>query len=165
MKVYTIATHLALVGIAAAAFAAGDPQGALVIFLLTLILPVIGLAFAVRGFEVTQGKLLVHRFGRDTEIDLHELIEVTPAPKLVRTSLSLWSTRGVWGFIGYGYSTATGTYRAYITDSARAVLLRFTTGKIVVVSPDRVDQFLEAVKEAAPPLDPREATAPKPIDP
>ena len=165
MKIYTVASFMAVAGIAAAVLAAGNPQVASIVACMGLLLLFIGFLFAVRGFDVGSGRLTIQRFGRTTEIDLHDLVEATPVPDLARKSISLWSTRGMFGFIGYFYSSATGTYRAYITDSAKAVLLRFRTGKIVVVSPEGVDQFIEAVRQAAPPIDPREATAPKPIEP
>ncbi len=101
--------------------------------------------FSVQGLDVGQGQLVIRRPGRRTIIELSDLSEASPVPELVRRSISLWSTRGLYGFIGYGYKKGFGVYRSYVTDSAKAVALRFRSGKKVVVSPESPDAFVAAV--------------------
>ncbi len=101
--------------------------------------------FSVRGYEVQPGRLFIRRPFRTTVVDLSDLTEASTEPDLVRSSWSLWSTRGYFGFIGYGYKGDIGTYRAYVTNSGKAVLLRFLSGKQIVVSPESPEEFIEAI--------------------
>ncbi len=112
--------------------------------------------FSVRGYDLDGRRLVIERPGRSTVIDLAGLLGAAPAPELVRRSISLWSTRGFFGFVGYGYNKSLGVYRAYVTNSAKAVVLRFRSGKPVVISPDSPDAFLAAV--ATVPTVPAEPT-------
>jgi hypothetical protein len=115
--------------------------------------------FSVRGYEVQPGRLLIRRPFWTTVVDLSDLIEASTEPDLIRSSWSLWSTRGYFGFIGYGNNGDIGTYRAYVTNSGKAVLLRFLSGKQIVVSPESPEEFIVAV---LPSLGSRIARSPPP---
>lgn len=106
---------------------------------------VVGVLFAVRGYDFDDGELVIERIGRKTYVDLANLVDAEVDPKLVRRSISLWSTRGLFGFIGYGYSGRIGSYRAYVTNPSKAVVLRFSSGNPVVVSPENPDEFRSTV--------------------
>lgn len=124
--------------------ARGNLSAAIPLLSIFLALFLVGF-LAVRGYDVGDGQLVIHRPAWDTFIDLGDLNEARTAPKLVWSSFSLWSTRGLFGFIGYGYASEIGSYRAYITDPSKAVMLRFSSGKVVVVSPESPTEFIASV--------------------
>ena len=97
---------------------------------------------AVRGFAVDHDQLIIERPAWKTYVDLSNLSEAEVVPKLVNSSFSVWSTRGLFGFIGYGYASKVGSYRAYVTDSSKTVVLRFSNGKVLVVSPESPETFV-----------------------
>jgi hypothetical protein len=113
---------------------------------------VLGLAwfFSVRGYEISDHMLRIHRPGRVTRVDLRNLSDARLAEDLVRRSFSLWSTRGFFGVMGYLHKRGLGVYRTYLTDPARAVLLTFHSGAPVLVSPGDPDAFLSAVHGLKP---------------
>lgn len=105
--------------------------------------------FSVRGYEIEARTLRIKRPLWTTEVDLGPLTSVEPAPFLAKSvSISLWSTRGFFGLVGFFYKRGIGVYHAYVTDLRNAVLLRFQTGMPIVVSPDAPPKFVEAVLEA-----------------
>jgi hypothetical protein len=133
-----------LVGVAVFNLFRGNLSVALSLLAVACGLSLVGF-LSVRGYDVDQGRLIIERLGWRTVIDLSDLTEAEEVPKLVRSSISLWSTRGLFGFIGYGYTTRFGTYRAYVTNPGTAVLLRFLSGRIIVVSPESPNEFVTAV--------------------
>jgi hypothetical protein len=151
LKGYTLVLTAAVV--AAAAYLASQGQ------VVTAVLVLGGLLFlslfSVRGYAVGNGRLLIKRAAWVTTVELSGLREASPAPGLVSRSVSLWSTRGLFGVIGYAYRKGLGVYRAYVTDPRTAVVLQFQSGKKVVVSPDSPGDFLSAI--AAEPARPAAA--------
>lgn len=101
--------------------------------------------FSVRGYALDGRRLLIQRMGWSTGIELSDLAGATPAPGIINRSLSLWGTRGLFGVVGLAYQKGLGVYRAYVTDPSKTVLLRFRTGKPVVISPDSPDDFVATV--------------------
>lgn len=144
LKGYTAVLILVVAG--AAVFSLSRGHALIAISLLLLLGGLLLLGFlSVRGYDVGQGRLVIQRPGWSTGIDLSGLAEASAAPGIVGSSLSLWSTRGLFGFIGYGHKRGIGTYSAYVTDPGKAVLLHFSSGKKVVISPESPDDFLATV--------------------
>jgi hypothetical protein len=98
--------------------------------------------FSVRGYDVDRERLIIRRPGWSGTIDLAGLAGVSAEPNLVSRSISLWSTRGLFGFIGYGYKKGVGVYRSYVTRPSNAVLLAFHSGPKVALSPESPDEFI-----------------------
>ena len=63
-------------------------------------------------------------------------------------SLRTWGNGGMFSFTGHFVNHPLGRYRAFVTDPARTVVLALPEG-VVVVSPDRPDEFIAAVTAAA----------------
>jgi hypothetical protein len=141
MRAYTVFIFVALTGAALFSFLRGDNSAAFSLLAVLVGLLLIGL-FSVRGYDVDRGQLIIERPAWKTYVDLSDLSEAEVVPRLVNSSISTWSTRGLFGFIGYGYASKIGSYRAYVTDSSKAVLLRFSSGKMLVVSPDSPTEFI-----------------------
>jgi len=144
MRAYTAFIFVALAGAALFCFLRGDLGGAFSVLAGLVGLLFVGL-FAVRGYDVDRDQLIIERPAWKTYVDLSDLSDAEAVPGLVKSSISTWSTRGLFGFIGYGYASKIGSYRAYVTDSSKAVLLRFSSGKMLVVSPDSPTEFISVL--------------------
>lgn len=145
LKILTVLTIAAVVGIALFTLSRGlTYRGVLVLGVLAmLLLP--GL-LSVRGYAVDEGQLIVKRPLWNTRIGLSGLSEASLMPERGKQfSLSLFSTRGVFGMIGYAYKKGLGAFLMYVTDPSKAVLLRYSSRRPIVVSPESPEDFLDAV--------------------
>jgi hypothetical protein len=123
-----------------AAFAA-DGWGSLVVAGIGLL----AATFAIRGYSIVDGKLLIHRLGWSTKYDLTLLTSIRFEPGATMGSIRAMGIGGLFGFVGHYHNEMLGTYRAYITDESRTVVMAFGEETIVVTPGDPV-AFLEAVE-------------------
>lgn len=143
----TLAIAAVLVGLAAWSVATGSTHSAGVLLAILLLMGLL----SVRGYTVQPGRLVVHRPGWSTRIDLAGLVEARPAPDALRGAWSLASTRGMFGTVGWVRCRGLGTCRAYVTDPARAVVLRFHGRAPVIVSPRAPGELAAALQGEARP--------------
>ena len=102
--------------------------------------------FMVRGYSVTNGALIIHRLGWDFRIELDSLISIDADPAALNGSIRLAGNGGLFAFCGWFRNRKLGVYRAFCTDTAHAVVLRFPD-RTVVVTPDQPEKFVAAIKE------------------
>jgi hypothetical protein len=107
----------------------------------------ISAAFAVRGYSVTPGGLVIKRLGWSTQVELSKLGSVEVAPAAMSGSLRVFGIGGLFSFVGLFRNARLGWYRCYATDPARAVVLRFSNRR-VVVTPDNPAEFAQAITTA-----------------
>ncbi len=110
-------------------------------------------AFGPQGYSIAEGELRVHFLGRSKTISLDGLVDVRAEPMVMLGSLRLFGNGGVFGFTGLFRNTNLGTYRAWVTDPALAVVLDFGD-RTLVVSPEHPNLFTEELREAAGLLEP-----------
>ena len=96
--------------------------------------------FTVRGYTVTPTEIQVHRLGWATRLPLAGLESVKVAPDAMRSALRLFGNGGLFAFTGAYRSQTLGSFRAFVTDGRRTVVLRFP-GKTTVLSPDDPEAF------------------------
>jgi hypothetical protein len=101
-------------------------------------------ALAIRGYSIVEGQLLIHRLGWASRFDLSTLQAAEIAPYATVGSIRTFGIGGVFGFIGHFRSPVLGSYRAYATDAANAVVLDFGAKKLVV-TPDSPAEFIAAL--------------------
>src|SRR3954471_23553961 len=87
-----------------------------------------GLLFTVRGYTVTRDAILVHRLLWSTRLPLSELKSAEVAPDIARGGLRLFGNGGLFSFSGLFRNRSLGTYRAFLTDLHRTVVLHFSRG-------------------------------------
>jgi len=138
---------LAAILIIAAAVTAGP--GSLVIVAILLV----AAAFAIRGYSVTDGRLLIHRLGWSNKFDLAELVSAEASPGATLGSLRTMGIGGLFGFVGHYHNEILGSYKAYATNEFNTVVLVFGDQKIVV-TPDDPEEFVEVVTAARAALSP-----------
>ena len=119
-------------------------------------LTILGLAarFAVRGYTVSDGSILVDRPGRSFTVDLRGLESATVSPHVMRRSVREFANGGLFAYTGRFRNAELGSYRAFATDQSRTVVLRFpgrAGSEVLVMSPDDPEAFvaLLADKRAA----------------
>ena len=113
--------------------------GILAIFLVAAV-------FAIRGYSVQDGELLILRLGWSTRFDLTKLSSVEVSPGATMGSIRALGIGGLFGFVGHYHNSLLGSYRAYATDEANAVVLKLAD-QTIVVTPDSPEAFAQAVSE------------------
>jgi hypothetical protein len=108
----------------------------------------VGALFAIRGYELDHGFILIHRPGWKTRIPLHGLRSVTVNPEATRKSFRSCGNGGFFSFTGWYANKTLGSYRLFGTDLKRAVVLRFEHRR-VVVTPEDPAVFVRCVREKA----------------
>lgn len=128
-----------------------DP-GAARWLLLAAIVPALialgALPFLIRGYSVLPGELRIHRLGWDSRIALRGLASAEPVPNAMARSLRLMGNGGLYSFSGWWMNRSLGRYRAFVTDGARTVVLRWPA-RTIVVSPVQPREFAAAALAAA----------------
>jgi len=112
--------------------------------ILPMLVLVIALFFMVRGYVVTADEILVRRLLWNTRFERSRLQSASIEPDALRGSIRLFGNGGLFSFTGLFRSPKLGRYRAYVTDPARTVILRFAD-RIVVMSPEDPNAFVRDV--------------------
>ncbi len=107
------------------------------------------LLFVVRGYEIASDGLRIQRLLWPTYREWFGLVEAWHDPAAMKGSLRLWGNGGLFAVTGYYRNRGLGTYRAFVTDPRRAVVLRFSD-RVVVVSPEDPRVFLQALALVRP---------------
>jgi len=100
--------------------------------------------FSVRGFTVNGRELLIQRTFWQTRFPLDELRCAYADPNAMKGSLRIAGNGGFLAFTGWFRSKRLGSYRAFVTDPARCVVLEFKN-RTIVVSPDDPKRFAQAL--------------------
>jgi hypothetical protein len=104
--------------------------------------------FAVRGYSIEDGEIAIHRLLWATRVSLRELQAVHFDPAATHGSIRTFGNGGFFSFSGYFRNKELGSYRAFMTDRRRAVVLRFATS-VIVVSPDPPEDFVNMISQYA----------------
>ena len=116
----------------------------------------IAAAFAIRGYSVVEGRLLILRLGWATKYDLARLSRVEISPGATMGSVRTMGIGGLFGFVGHYHNAILGSYKAYATNEFNTAVMVFGT-ETIVVTPDDPQEFVEAVTAASPALSPAAA--------
>ena len=144
LKTASALAVIVLAGVAAAAVLVVPARLALVRCLM-LGLPVAALALGflsmVSGYTLTATHLEVRRPLSSRAFPLAQLLGVAGDAQVFKGSVRLFGNGGLFSFTGLFWKRKLGCYRAFATDPARAVILKFRTGTIVV-TPDDPQRFI-----------------------
>ncbi len=103
-------------------------------------------ASQIRGYLLRDGRLVIQRSLRSREYVLAGLEAVEPLRELPKRILKTWGNDGLGAVSGKFRCKDWGNFEMYLSDPAQPVLLRWKSGQILVVSPDRAQPFIEAVR-------------------
>ena len=88
--------------------------------------------FTVRGYTIAPDAIYVQRLLWATRLPTDGLQSVTFEPNAMRWSLRTMGNGGLFSFTGRYWSRALGSYRAFVTDLKRTVVLRYPNQTIVL---------------------------------
>ena len=132
--------------VAILAIAAYTAKGWASLVMLAILL--VAAAFAIRGYSLSDDKLLILRMGWATQYDLVRLSKVEISPGATLGSVRTMGIGGLFGFVGHYHNAILGSYKAYATNDLNTVVLGFGD-ETIVVTPDDPAAFVEAVEAAA----------------
>ena len=105
-----------------------------------------GMLFMIRGYELTNDAVCVKRLLWRTPIDLSGLTSVEIDPEAMSKSLRTFGNGGLFCICGAFSNQSLGNYRAYATDPAKSVVLRFKN-RVVVVTPHDPENFAAGITQ------------------
>lgn len=148
LKLITLLSAIVLLAIPAIMLInASDDMGQqfiVMVVLLPVAILVVSAFFMIRGYQIRNGVLYVQRLGWRSSIDLTDLVSSEADPQAMHRSIRLFGNGGLFCFAGKFRNKKLGSYRAYATDRAKAVVLRFPD-RVVVVTPQDPAIFSEVV--------------------
>ena len=115
---------------------------------LPLLLPSVAALFLIRGYVLRDHDLLVRRLCWTTRISLTGLRSVRHDPAALRWSIRTFGNGGLFSFTGFYWNKTLGSYRCFVTDPARSVILRLPK-RTLVVSPDDPSAFVARMEALA----------------
>lgn len=107
---------------------------------------VTGMLFMIRGYELMPDGLYIIRPYWRTRIPLSDLLFVKTDRYAMKGSLRTFGNGGMFCFAGRFWNRKLGSFRAFVTDRKRSVILRFVNGQTIVVSPHDPDAFAAMVR-------------------
>jgi len=114
--------------------------------LLPLAITFICALFTVRGYSIDNGAIAIHRLFWTTRVSLSGLQAVYFDPDATRRSIRTFGNDGFFSFTGYFRNKELGSYRAFMTDRRRAVVIRFPAS-VIVISPERPENFVDTISQ------------------
>jgi hypothetical protein len=97
--------------------------------------------FTIRGYSLSSDSILVHRLLWSTALPRTGLESAEAEPEAMRGSLRTFGNGGAFSFTGFYYNKRLRSYRAYVTNPHRTVVLRYADRR-VVLSPDKPEDFV-----------------------
>jgi hypothetical protein len=99
--------------------------------------------FSIRGYSLTAESILVHRLLWTTVLPRAGLESARFEPPAMRSSIRTFGNGGFFSFTGLYWNKLLGSYRAFVTDPKRAVVLRYASRRAVVISPVAPELFVQ----------------------
>jgi len=97
--------------------------------------------FTIRGYSLSSDSILVHRLLWTTALPRTGLESAEVDRQAMRGSLRTFGNGGAFSFTGFYYNKHLGSYRAFVTDPHRTVVLRYAR-RWVVLSPATPEDFV-----------------------
>jgi hypothetical protein len=146
LVVMSVLTTVVCLGVPVGAglgLAGNPPPGALgCVVLLPLVILFGAALFTIRGYSISSDRIFVHRLLWSTALPRVGLESAQVEPDAMRGSLRTFGNGGAFSFTGFYYNKRLGSYRAYVTDPRRAVVLRYANRR-VVLSPAAPEDFVD----------------------
>jgi len=143
LKITTSLLALTLMGIALVGVFVGPRDNILWVLgmvAVPLLILVVASLFIIRGYVLTGDSLLIRRLGWTSKIDLSGLTSVEVDPQAMAKSIRTFGNGGLFCFAGAFHNNKLGSYRAFVTDPRRSVILRWAN-RVAVVTPEHPQQF------------------------
>lgn len=117
--------------------------------LLPVFIVVAAAVSAVRAYRLAGDELVIERLLWNRRLHLGNLRSVHRAPQLLHQSRTVLANSGFFGFMGWFRHAEAGGFRAWVTDPARTLLLRFDD-QAIAISPGSTAAFIAALQDRHP---------------
>ncbi len=97
--------------------------------------------FTIRGYSLSSDSILVHRLLCSTVLPRAGLESAQVDPEVMRGTIRTFGNGGAFSFTGFFYNKRLGSFRGYVTDPRRCVVLRYAKRR-VVLSPANPQDFV-----------------------
>ncbi len=148
LKVISFLGSLLLAGVFGGMLLSGRASSVITVVLYSLI-PLltlsISLLFTVKGYSISGNSFRIKRLLWYTDIDISMLKSVEFDPKAMTGSIRTFGNGGLFSFSGRYKSNRLGSFKAYVTDFKKCVVI-IAAGQTVVVSPDNPELFVEVLR-------------------
>ncbi|MGJ8634523.1 MAG: PH domain-containing protein [Luteolibacter sp.] len=101
--------------------------------------------FTIRSYRITQTAIHIQRLCFISSIGLENLKSAEFIPSAMKGSLRTFGNGGLFSWTGKYWNKDLGSYRAFVTDLNKTVVLRFTD-KIIVISPESPEDFIKKLQ-------------------
>ncbi len=115
---------------------------------LPVVVVLIWMTAHIRGFRIEGAELLVELPLRTTRFSLSGLESVVADREALRGARRVAGNGGLGAITGRYRSRRLGPFRAFVTDSEHAVVLRWS-GRCLVISPEQHSFFVDTVRRRA----------------
>ncbi|NOQ21569.1 MAG: hypothetical protein GQ565_02810 [Candidatus Aegiribacteria sp.] len=110
-----------------------------------LLILFISLLFTVKGYSISGNSFRIRRLLWYTDIDISMLSSIEYDPKAMTGAMRTFGNGGLYSFSGSYKSGKFGTFKAYVTDFKKCVVI-VAAGQTVVVSPENPELFVEVLR-------------------
>jgi hypothetical protein len=97
--------------------------------------------FTIRGYAITPDAILIKRLLWSTRLPRAGIESAVLAPRTMEHSIRVFGNGGLYAIAGWYRNRELGTYRAFITDTDRAIVIRYPD-RTVVLSPGDPEGFI-----------------------
>jgi hypothetical protein len=97
--------------------------------------------FTIRGYSLSSESIQVHRLLWQTVLPRAGLQSAQVDPQVMRGTIRTFGNGGAFSFTGFFYNKRLGSFRAYVTDPRRCVVLHYANRR-VVISPATPEEFV-----------------------
>lgn len=118
----------------------------IVVIILPISLLVISALFTVRGYQLSTQNLYIQRLFWKTNIDLSALKQIERDSAAMKKSIRTFGNGGLYSISGFFKNRRLGSYRAWATDPAKAIVLHFQN-RTVIITPDDPDRFVQTLQQ------------------
>lgn len=148
LRMMTLLSALLLAGVALAVLLLEDDAARWWVLVLPLGVLPLGALFMVRGYRVTDDGVEVLRPGWRTRLPLDASATATIDPQALDGAIRLFANGGLFTFAGWFRSRRLDSFRVWVNDPVRSVIVR-DRGRTWVVSPDDPAAFVQAMARRA----------------
>jgi hypothetical protein len=111
--------------------------------ILLLLIYAITYAFKPTGYKVTQDEVIVKRPIGDVHIRRDSIASVEKGAKdALKGSIRCFGDGGLWGFYGVFRNRYYGRMTWYVTRKDRIAVIKTIENKVIILSPDEVDELI-----------------------
>jgi hypothetical protein len=109
---------------------------------------VLAIVLAPVKYTIIDSMIIVNRLGTNIIIPIENIEDIKKQyKKELGLRIRLFGSGGSFGGFGLFYASRIGIFNAYITNTKTLVLIKYDHGKKILLSPERPEEFLDAVNQ------------------